>query len=213
MTEPGDARKIMNGCDLTADCPADEHASDCWREHWAEQRIYVRDRVTHRDFKGNTDVVYGHVTATDITSRQTQVMWADGSGPTWHVTSSLTKLDQGSRAQAVVDLIARQRMTFVSEDDLQRELADVLDSAGWIREREVRLSDGVSRIDLLVGRVGVEVKIEGTSANVTRQLTRYAQCPEIDELILVTTRAAHRGIPNTLHGKPVHTIILTGGAL
>ena len=30
MSEPGDARKIMQGCDLTADCHATEHASDCW---------------------------------------------------------------------------------------------------------------------------------------------------------------------------------------
>jgi len=34
MSAPGDARKIMQGCDLTADCPAVEHASDCWRGYW-----------------------------------------------------------------------------------------------------------------------------------------------------------------------------------
>ncbi|MCC4250743.1 hypothetical protein [Microbacterium testaceum] len=110
-------------------------------------------------------------------------------------------------------IIAASNPTFVTEDDLQRELADVLSIAGWMAHREVRLSDGVSRIDLLLARVGIEVKIDGAWRAVTRQLLRYARCDEIDHLILVTTRPSHQLVPSTLNGKPVTVVVLTGGSL
>lgn len=30
-----DAQAIIHGCDETADCPAAEHSSHCWRGYWA----------------------------------------------------------------------------------------------------------------------------------------------------------------------------------
>lgn len=53
----------------------------------------VGDKVTHTNFGGNSDIVFGHVTATDSTAEQTQVRWADGSGPTWHPSSALQLID------------------------------------------------------------------------------------------------------------------------
>lgn len=49
----------------------------------------VGDRVTHLNYGGNIDVVYGHVTEHDEAEQKTQVKWADGSGPTWHLTRAL----------------------------------------------------------------------------------------------------------------------------
>lgn len=119
----------------------------------------------------------------------------------------------GDASERIARVIAASTPTFVTEDDLQRELADALNIAGWVARREVRLSDGASRIDLLAARVGIEVKTAGSWRTVMAQLLRYARCDEIDHLILVTTRANHRLIPSTLHGKPVTVVVLTGGSL
>lgn len=104
-------------------------------------------------------------------------------------------------------------LQYVTEDDLQAALATALATSGVVATREVQLSDGMSRIDLLVGTIGIEVKIAGRSADVARQLARYAACLEISALILVTNRAAHSGMPSELGGKPVHVCSLIGGGL
>jgi len=114
----------------------------------------------------------------------------------------------------VVRILDRAPLQFVSEDDLQESIRAALVSAGIPAERERRLSDGRSRIDLFVEPgVGVEVKIDGSWAAVVRQLQRYAKCPEITELVLVTSRSKHHRIPTELEGKPVHLVSLIGAAL
>jgi hypothetical protein len=119
-----------------------------------------------------------------------------------------------STAAQVVTILERAPLTFVHEDGLQAGLAAALAAAGEPARREVVLSDGRSRIDLLTDAgVGIEVKIDGSWANVVRQLIRYAKCPEISELVLVTTRAKHHHVPDTLEGKPVHLLSLIGAAL
>lgn len=105
------------------------------------------------------------------------------------------------------------QLQYISEDQLQQGIAAALAGAGIAATREVRLSDGVSRIDLLAGDVGIEVKIDGRTVEVARQLARYAQCPEISTVVLVTTRARHAGIPDQLAGKPVIVCSLIGGGL
>jgi hypothetical protein len=64
--------------------------------------------------------------------------------------------------------------------------------------------DKRNRIDFVVGRIGVELKVDGSPAAVLRQLDRYAAAAELDAVTLVTTRRAHlRGLPSELRGKPV----------
>ncbi|MFD2082870.1 hypothetical protein SAMN05421678_11839 [Actinopolymorpha cephalotaxi] len=101
------------------------------------------------------------------------------------------------------------RFTWPNEAQLQEGIAAALASRGVPAEREVRLS-GRDRIDLAVGNVGIEVKVAGNAANVRRQLTRYAASDQLEELVLVTTKAAHRGIPEEIGGKPVHLVWLSG---
>lgn len=117
------------------------------------------------------------------------------------------------------DIAARLRagaaaspITYMSEDELQEALAAVLgDSA----VREVRLSDGRSRIDILMHGVGVEVKVAGSLADVIRQLDRYAACEEIRELVLVTTRSKHHHIPALIGARriPLHLVTLIENGL
>lgn len=112
--------------------------------------------------------------------------------------------------ERVVEHLAGVTPDYIDEYTLQAQLHDVLEQAGFYVKREHPLSDGVSRIDLLVlgadTVVGIEVKVDGRWPDVMRQLTRYAECPELDALILVTTRAKHHHVPTDIDGKPVRLV-------
>lgn len=109
-------------------------------------------------------------------------------------------------ARRVAIAISKVRFRHASEDDLQRGIAAALTELGMDVEREVRLT-ARERIDLLVGGVGVEVKIAGVLRDVERQLARYAASTRVDALVLVTTRASHRPSAE-IGGKPVLTVFL-----
>jgi len=110
----------------------------------------------------------------------------------------------------LIDAIQRAPLGYATEAQLQEQLAAALTAAGHDVIREVVLSDGSSRIDLTVGRIGLEVKVKGSLPDVRRQLSRYARTGDIDELILVTTRSAHHAIPGSLAGVPLHLCSLVG---
>ncbi|HEY6329737.1 MAG TPA: hypothetical protein VI756_10400 [Blastocatellia bacterium] len=94
----------------------------------------------------------------------------------------------------------------VDEQALQRGLATVFQDQGIEFWREYDCSPK-DRIDFVIGSIGLEVKVDGSRADVVRQLQRYAQY--FDALILVTTRSRHQ-MPKTLGGKPLETILLRG---
>lgn len=116
-------------------------------------------------------------------------------------------------AAVLIDAMLRAPLAYASEAQLQEQLAAALTSAGFDAKREVVLSDGSSRIDILVGRIGIEVKVKGSLPDVRRQLSRYARTDELDELVLVTTRSAHHSIPAGIAGKPLHLCTLVGRSL
>lgn len=95
---------------------------------------------------------------------------------------------------------------------LQAAIAARLEEHNFTFAREVRLTEE-DVIDFLVEGLGLEVKIDGSLSQVTRQLHRYAQSERVAEIFLVTTRSKHRGMPPTLNGKPVRVLHLLGGAL
>jgi hypothetical protein len=113
-------------------------------------------------------------------------------------------------AARIADAIASNRYVYSNEADLQQGIAKALADAGLPAKREVRLSRQ-DVIDVMCGGVGVEVKVAGQRAKVERQLRRYATHPEVSELVLVTTRAAHRAVPAELDGKKVLVVWLSGG--
>lgn len=122
-------------------------------------------------------------------------------------------------AESVAALLARYRFDTSSESLLQEGIAQVLEMRVPF-EREVRLAAG-DRIDFMVGAVGVECKIDGSTSSVLRQLSRYAEHERVAELLLVTSRRRHREIAALLpseSGRPVVarvplTIHVTAGAL
>jgi hypothetical protein len=122
----------------------------------------------------------------------------------------------GVAAYEVAIALAGWRFLHADEDALQEGCQLVLQRAGYIADREVRL-DARNRIDLRVVsegvRVGIEVKIAGRRDAVLRQLTRYAESDQIDALILVTTCVRHSPMPVALNGKPLLTVALAGTSL
>ena len=95
----------------------------------------------------------------------------------------------------VLEVLGRHRFAQSTERELQDGVAAVLEANGLPVELEVRL-DARNRIDVLVGRVGIEIKIAGTTDDVLRQLYRYAGSDRIDAIVLVTSRVRHVAIPD-----------------
>lgn len=103
---------------------------------------------------------------------------------------------------AVVDVLRKTRILYATESDLQDAVEVALRRSGLPASREARLN-ARSRIDFLVGDVGVECKVDGAWRSVARQLERYATFDEIGSLVLVTTRHRHSLIAPEMKGKPV----------
>jgi hypothetical protein len=84
-------------------------------------------------------------------------------------------------------IAAALRGSFDTTDEyrFQDGVGAALARAGIIAEREVILTPR-DRIDFLVGRIGIECKVQGSFIQVARQLCRYAQCDQIMALVLVT---------------------------
>lgn len=109
-------------------------------------------------------------------------------------------------AEILADL-RRCRFNYVTERDLQDLIAARLNVDE--SQREVRLN-ARDRIDFLIDGVGIEVKIAGARALVIEQLHRYAHCPEVESLILVTNRCRHCAIEATMNGKSVELLLMGG---
>lgn len=113
-------------------------------------------------------------------------------------------------AEVVAPLRCR-RFSYSAEDQLQQGVAEALAEAGLDAVREVQLG-AAGRIDLMAGRIGIEVKVAGPPGAVVRQLGRYARSGRLDGLVLVTSRILHRP-PARLAGIPVATVCTVLGGL
>lgn len=116
----------------------------------------------------------------------------------------------------IVHLLESYRYSFSEEDALQKGIAAVLELAGVEFVREYRL--GAGRIDFYLPslRCGIEIKAAnsgGGPSKVTKQLLAYADHPEIDSLIAVSTRFSLRYLPTTLRNKPLYKVILWANGL
>jgi hypothetical protein len=108
------------------------------------------------------------------------------------------------------EILGTYRYSFVTERDLQDGIAQALYQRGVRFDREVRLT-AEDRPDFMVDAIAVEVKVDGTISEITRQLHRYAQHKAVRELLLVTSLARLANQPEKLNGKPVAVLSLLGG--
>lgn len=105
-------------------------------------------------------------------------------------------------ARQVRDALARYRLPVSVERAMQDAVESALRAEGLELKREVKRGD--DRIDFVVGGcVGVELKVKGSAGDVQRQLERYALWDDLTELLLVTSKGAHRALPSAVGGKPL----------
>ena len=116
--------------------------------------------------------------------------------------------DMKTQVRAIGDVLSRYRFRFKNEDELQQGMAQAFSAARIEARREVRL-DSENRLDFLVGRLAIEVKVAGqfTRAALVRQLERYALSDEVESILVVTNKIIE-AIPAQMNGKTVQTIIL-----
>ena len=107
----------------------------------------------------------------------------------------------------VADALATVRMPAQPEEyDIHAAVAEALAAAGLDYVHEFKLGPR-SRIDFLVGRVGVEIKKgRPASSDLTRQLRRYLASDALDGAIVVTQRVT--ALPGEILGKPVMLVSL-----
>lgn len=120
-------------------------------------------------------------------------------------------LESSQTSEQLKQLLTSARFRSADEAGLQVAIAAVLDGAGVPYVREARLGTA-GRIDFLVGRVGLEVKVKGAVKDVRTQLARYAEHPDVDAVVLVTRCLRHK-MPPTLCGVPILVISLWGALL
>jgi hypothetical protein len=117
----------------------------------------------------------------------------------------VTNVDQ------VAELLADITPLYGNEYDLQKQIDIELTSAKLSHVAEYRL-DQHDRPDFLVFTVGdagiaVEVKVAGTPGIVANQLRRYLEHDVVTGVILVTTIARHRMVPQLIRTeKPVRVV-------
>ena len=92
------------------------------------------------------------------------------------------------------------RFDLSSEDKTQQGIAAALTIAGIAFQREVPLTKK-DRLDFLIDGIALEVKLEGGRAALLRQLLRYAEHPEVRELMVFTSRRRLTLLPPLISGK------------
>lgn len=106
-------------------------------------------------------------------------------------------------AADVLSILRLVRLSMAIETQTQKQIAEALQAAGIPTVREVIL-DAQNRIDLMAGRVGIEVKIKGDRRRILRQIERYCSFDAIGEIVLVT--GISLGLPAAINGRPIHIV-------
>lgn len=117
-----------------------------------------------------------------------------------------TKKKKTPSAREIIRVLKGYKYLYSSEKVLQEAVARVLEAKGISFEREKDLGRKAGIVDFMVGRIAIEIKIKGSPSQVARQLIRYCECPDVDEILLFTGRARLGALPKTLAGKPVRVV-------
>jgi len=116
---------------------------------------------------------------------------------------------EGISSAALAKLLKGYRYNFGNEAMLQDGIERVFKENRIPFRREFRLGDA-GIIDFMVERIGLEVKVKGSPSAVGRQVLDYLCRPELDEIVVVTSRilaASYLRVPE-LAGKKVTVVDL-----
>ena len=101
----------------------------------------------------------------------------------------------------------------VNRSRIREGVEEVFEAEGWAVQHECPLGlNQKDRVDFFYDGVAIEVKVDGSTSDVTAQLQRYALHGSVREVLLITTRSRHV-IPAELGGKPVTVLLLRNHAL
>ena len=93
-----------------------------------------------------------------------------------------------------------------TEEALHIQAAQALEAHGLEAAHEVRLAPRC-RIDFMAGGVGIEIKKRRPErAKLIAQLTRYADCEQVQALVVVAPCGVN--LPKAIAGKPVMQVAL-----
>jgi len=104
-----------------------------------------------------------------------------------------------------IEALERLRVSLAGgEYDLHGLIGRTLEEAGLCPRHEVSIAPRC-RIDFMVGRVGVEIKMGKPARRaLAAQVARYARSPELDALIVVVERSAN--LPGEYMGKRIAVV-------
>jgi hypothetical protein len=108
------------------------------------------------------------------------------------------------RLEKLREHLRSYRFAFNNELELQQGINLVLLASDFLTiQREVRHGER-DRYDFVVdGDLIIEVKVNGSRSDMLRQLSRYAEDENVAGILLITTRAAHRDLPDSFNSKPL----------
>ena len=116
----------------------------------------------------------------------------------------------------LINLLGSYKFATTNEALLQMAISQLLNKEIILFYREHHLGD-TDRPDFYLPEymhaksgIVIEVKVQGSPAQVTRQLDRYAAYDAVTEILLLTTRSKHRVIAGELRGKKVHVLWIGG---
>jgi len=120
-------------------------------------------------------------------------------------------------AQQIIAVIKSVQLGYATEAELQTQLLDLLKGEQLDVVPEFRLS-ARDRVDFLVNlpqcKIALECKIKGAPTTVVAQLARYAESPEVNEIVLVTSVRKHLAAEafreREILGKPLHGVWIGG---
>jgi hypothetical protein len=119
------------------------------------------------------------------------------------------------RAINVVRAVLRFRLARSSESAFHADVERALATLGCEVKHEFDLGGGHGRVDFFIpdGSIAIELKVQGSSAHVARQVFRYAESPSVAAVVLVTTNAQHTKLPSVIAGKPLEVAFVSRGWL
>lgn len=102
--------------------------------------------------------------------------------------------------------ILKYKYSLTSEKELQEELFNLsLKKLGFIKEYRLSKKHIIDFYNPEL-KIGIEVKIKGSSSEIYRQVKEYCKYPEISRLLLVSSKAM--ALPPQIEEKIVDVLLL-----
>lgn len=111
----------------------------------------------------------------------------------------------------LIRIIENMKIRVSGESDLQDALAQLFNALDLKFEREKNIAPGLRPDFMLSGGVAVEVKIQDSLSELTRQVHKYLGENAVNAILIVSNRTRLMRLPKEMRGKPVYVALAGGG--